>query len=68
MAMSRLERSERRFDELLRKTEIELSRAAKSRADASRHLEMVQRIEQRTESAIRQLRDIIRQGEGGAHG
>lgn len=65
--MNRLESSERRFEAAMAKLEKQLSGATKTKAQVTKGLELLDRIEGRTETAIKQLRDIIRQGEN-THG
>lgn len=66
--MKTLEQAERRFDDLLGKLEAEITSASKARTEAGRAIELVDKIEKRTETSIRQLRDLIRQGDGESHG
>lgn len=61
--MSTLEAAERRADELARKLDNEIAKNEKLKAYAAKSLEIADRLEQRTDTAIRQLRDIIRQNE-----
>ncbi|GGY45021.1 hypothetical protein [Parvularcula lutaonensis] len=66
--MNRLESSKRRFEAALAAVDKHLSGAAKAKADARKGLDLLDRVEKRAETAIKQLRDIIRQGEGSSHG
>lgn len=62
--MTQLEAVERQFFETLARVESELARIASARGEIARSLELIDRLESRAETAIRQLRDLIRQGEG----
>ncbi|NNU16033.1 hypothetical protein HK107_06830 [Parvularcula sp. ZS-1/3] len=66
--MNRLEKAEHRFLDTLSRVEAELSRGAAARAEAANSLELIDKIEKRAEAALRQLRDVIRQGEGAQSG
>lgn len=64
--MERLETAERRFKKALSNIEAEMARAAETRKEALRGLELAESMDRRCETAIKQLRDLIRQGE--SHG
>lgn len=66
--MERIESAERRFSEAIERIEAELDRAAETRRQAQRGLELAETIEKRCEKAIKQLRDLIRHGEAEAGG
>lgn len=67
-AMTRLETAERRFSSAVKAVESELLRAAQKRNEAQKGLDLVERIEGRAENALKKLRDLIRQSDGGTHG
>lgn len=62
--MSRLEASERRFEQAVSRVAAALATLKKAREDARLGLSLAEGIEQQAEEALKSVRDLIRQQEG----
>lgn len=62
--MDRLEQAERRFDEAVARVEAALLASSRSREKVQQGLALADSIEERATSALKSVRDLMRQQEG----